>query len=135
MATKSKKSMTISLPIEEEMYSEFISDSKISHKVIKDFVERTPELFPATIVEKDYVLYGKDRKSKKMDIQLRKIENWKRDLSHTTKLYFTLYAWKNQRSSKCAAFGLSRCAILGIGHSVWSKPHVLVPFVHLSFPV
>lgn len=74
MATKSKKSMTIVLPIEEEIYSDFVNNRVIAHQTIKGMIEKFPELFPAELAENGYSLYGKDEISKKLGIQLRRIK-------------------------------------------------------------
>lgn len=74
MATKSKESKTIILPFEEEKYADFVKNKEIAHQMIGDLIKKHPELFPHDLAEKGYSLYGRDRRSKKMDIQLRKIK-------------------------------------------------------------
>lgn len=74
MATKSKKNKTIVLPIAEENYSAFVEDLSTAHEIVQDFLNRAPELFPAETLEKGYIFKGKDRVSKKMDIQLRRVQ-------------------------------------------------------------
>jgi len=74
MATKSKKSMTIVLPIGEEIYSDFVNNRALAHQTIKGLIEKFPELFPPELAEKGYSLYGKDEISKKLGIQLRRIK-------------------------------------------------------------
>ena len=74
MATKSKQNKTIVLPIEEENYPFFLSDPKYAHETIMDFMNQAPELFPSDMLEKGYSLYGKDRKSKKLGVQLRRLK-------------------------------------------------------------
>lgn len=74
MASKSKKNKTIVLPISEEKYSEFINDAKLARKIINDLVQSHPELFPLEIQTKGFILKGKDRYSKKLKTELRRIK-------------------------------------------------------------
>lgn len=74
MATKSKKNKTIVLPISEEKYSEFVKSPSKAHEIIQDYMNSSPELFPSDLLELGYILKGKDRPSKKLDVQLRRIQ-------------------------------------------------------------
>ena len=74
MATKSKKSKTIILPIAEEKYTDFVKNRATAHQIIGDLKEKHPELFPIELHQNGYSLNGKDRISKKMGIQLRRIK-------------------------------------------------------------
>ena len=74
MASKSKENKTIVLPISEEEYEEFINKPCKAHEVIIKYLNQYPELFPSAMIEKGYTLKGKDRISKKMGIQLRRIK-------------------------------------------------------------
>lgn len=74
MATKSKKNKTIVLPIPEEKYSEFVKSASKAHEMIEDYMNSCPELFPSEIIESGYILKGKDRASKKLGVQLRRIQ-------------------------------------------------------------
>ena len=74
MATKSKKNKTIVLPIPEKKYSEFVKSPSVAHEIIKENLKKRSELFPSAILEKGYILKGKDRMSKKIGIQLRRIK-------------------------------------------------------------
>lgn len=74
MASKINQNKTIVLPIEEESYSNFEKSPEIAHKVITSLIKECPELFPFAIAEKGYSLYGKDRISKKLPIQMRRIK-------------------------------------------------------------
>jgi len=72
MAPKNKQNRTIVLCIEEKSYPTFMGDQDVAHEVIKSQYEQWPELFPASMV-KGYMLNGKTRISKKLDMQMRKI--------------------------------------------------------------
>ena len=74
MATKFTENKTIVLPILEENYDSFINDTSEAHRVIKNVHKESPELFPEALSEQGYILKGKDRVSKKIGIQLRRIK-------------------------------------------------------------
>ena len=74
MAVKGKKNRTIYLPISEKDYECFEKDNSVAHDVIKQQIKKNLSFFPTTILEKGYKLNGKDRKSKKMNIRLRRIK-------------------------------------------------------------
>ncbi len=73
MALKDKQNRTIVLPISEAEYDIFLTNNTIAHEVIQSLYDQHPELFPLQMAN-GYCLNGRDRMSKKMDIQLRKIE-------------------------------------------------------------
>lgn len=73
MASKIKKNCTIVLPLSENNYASFLNEGKIAHQTIREIWDRNPELFPSQMTE-GYVLNGKTRLSKKMNIQMRKIK-------------------------------------------------------------
>lgn len=74
MATKIKQNRTIVLPISEESYSKFITDTQEAHRVISSCFAKSPELFPRDFTGSNYTLKGKDRVSKKQNIQLRRLK-------------------------------------------------------------
>ena len=73
MALKIKENRTIVLPIDEKNYDLFIKDIKIAHEVIKSMYDIHPEFFPLGMSE-GYMFNGNSRKSKKLDLQMRKIK-------------------------------------------------------------
>jgi hypothetical protein len=73
MASQINKNCTIVLPILENKYDSFLNDPKIARQIISEIWATSPELFPAQMT-KGYVLNGKTRPSKKMNIQMRKIK-------------------------------------------------------------
>lgn len=74
MTTQDKINRTITLPIPENVYEEFMLDNDLAHKTIQGFYDKIPELFPVDL-SLGYKLNGKTRPSKKMaGFQMRKIE-------------------------------------------------------------
>jgi len=73
MALKNKQSRTIVLNLSEANYDSFMEDTSIAHEIIKEHYENFPELFPSGMSE-GYMLNGRTRKSKKLEIQMRKIK-------------------------------------------------------------
>ena len=59
MATKIKQSKTIVLPIEEGNYREFVKSRVIAHEIIQYFIEKYPEIFPSTIINRAIVYMEK----------------------------------------------------------------------------
>lgn len=74
MATQVKKNKTIVLPISEEKYGAYIKCPQLARAMLEEFLVRHPELFPEQTLEAGFTLKGKDRVSKKLDIQLRRIK-------------------------------------------------------------
>jgi len=73
MALKTKQNKTIVLEIEEEMYSSFMEHPEIAHEILSNHIAIHPELFPEGIAN-GYMLNGKTRISKKLGIQMRKVQ-------------------------------------------------------------
>jgi len=73
MALKTKQSKTIVLEIVEEIYSSFMEHPEIAHEILGNHIANHPELFPEGITD-GYMLNGRTRVSKKLDIQMRKIK-------------------------------------------------------------
>lgn len=73
MAPKSKQNRIIVLNFTEELHTSFVEDNEIAHKIIKEQYQQHPELFPVEM-EKGYMLNGRTRKSKKLDLKMRKIK-------------------------------------------------------------
>lgn len=73
MALKDKQNRTIVLSITEVEYDSFMEDNKVAHKMIREAYAKYPELFPPEM-RWGYQLNGKTRKSKKMDLRMRRIE-------------------------------------------------------------
>jgi hypothetical protein len=73
MALKDKQNRTIVLSITEVEYDSFMADNKVAHKMIREAYAKYPELFPPEM-SWGYKLNGKTRKSKKMDLRMRRIE-------------------------------------------------------------
>lgn len=74
MTSKDTTNRTITLPIPENIYGDFMQDSELAHKMIMELYNNTPELFPVDL-SLGYKLNGKTRISKKMEgFQMRKIE-------------------------------------------------------------
>ena len=74
MAVKGKENRTIYFSISEKDYKNFENDNSVAHIVINEALKKNPNSFPSDILEKGYKLNGKDRKSKKMNICLRRIK-------------------------------------------------------------
>lgn len=74
MATQRKINKTIVLPISEENYPLYIQEPKEAHRIIGNCLRQYPELFPTGTGKLGYTLKGKDRASKKLNIQLRRIK-------------------------------------------------------------
>jgi len=73
MAVKIKQNRTLVLPIAENIYDLFLQDISIAHELVGATYEQSPELFP-TQMAGGYQFNGKSRKSKKTDLQMRKIK-------------------------------------------------------------
>jgi len=73
MALKNNQNRTIVLPISETIYNLFINDNDFAHKTIINYIEQIPECFPKSIIN-GYVFNGKTRKSKKVNLKMRKIK-------------------------------------------------------------
>lgn len=74
MTNKDTKNRTITLPIPERIYDEFMVNNDLAHKIIQEMYANMPELFPVDL-SLGYKLNGRTRPSKKMDdFQMRKIE-------------------------------------------------------------
>lgn len=74
MAAKNTEKRGIYLPIKEKEYHKFERDKKEAHRVIQKYMNEHPEFFPSETLEKGYILNGKDRKSVKLGISLRRIK-------------------------------------------------------------
>jgi len=73
MGLKSKQNRTIVLPISETIYGLFMTDNDFAHKIISNYIEEIPECFPISI-QNGYTLNGTTRKSKKVNLRMRKIK-------------------------------------------------------------
>jgi len=73
MAHKIRENRTIVLPIEEKKYKRFLKDNDFAHKELKRLHTEYPELFPLNF-EKNYMLNGRTRPSKKLDFKMRKVQ-------------------------------------------------------------
>lgn len=73
MALEDKQNRTISLLISKEEYPSFMKDKHIAHQIIRRAYTQHPELFPLGM-QQGYKLNGKTRRSKKLDLRLRRIE-------------------------------------------------------------
>ncbi len=71
--TRTRGTHIIVLPIEEDMYEEFISDKKAGRQTIETYLKQHPELFPSNI-DKGFRLNGRTVASAKTGYQLRIIE-------------------------------------------------------------
>lgn len=71
MALKDKESRTIVLPLSEVQYASFMKDNQVAHRLIQEAYSNFPELFPPEM-QAGYKLNGKTRKSKKLDLRLRR---------------------------------------------------------------
>lgn len=74
MTTKDSTNRTITLPISEKIYADFMINNDFAHKLIQSAYDKMPELFPVDL-SLGYKLNGRTRPSKKMDgFQMRKIK-------------------------------------------------------------
>jgi hypothetical protein len=115
MAVKGRKNRTIYLSISEKDYELFAEDNAVAHTTITKQLKINPQAFPEKMLKEGYKLNGRDRKSKKMNIQLRRI-----------KVGDVVYRI-------CPSYiipGMIRSSLLGISSCFWKEQYVLVSFIY-----